>query len=509
MLRISAPWDSQPQEAIAPSSEGIASGLNIVLNPGAGLRNLLAHGPAITVNGNPTIAARPSGLAVGGFSGSNYLSFANPAGADRAASVFILMQNASTADQGGNTLTSGTGSGNQDAMPYGPSQTLYTGPLGAARWASNIAFPGSTSEMLKPWSLAVARKAGKSGTAWPEFRLYLNALLSATVTSSIADATPGATFALGVDTQTGNAYGGSIALFAMWDRELSANEIASLHANPWQLFASRTIWVPVSAATGGAYTITADAGAYVIGGQDAAIVKSRIVVADAGAYSLSGQDAALKVGHVLIADAGAYTISGQDAALLRGRVVAADAGAYALAGQDATLTYVTTAGAYTLTAEAGAYTLSGQDAALIRGRVVAADAGAYALAGQDATLTYALANAYTLTCEAGAYSLAGQNATFAFSGAATPVVATGGGIYPTPRRKTKQEIDADRKRLGILPDKPEVQTGIVETPKRPKITLEQLIGKPAADTHRADMERASAAHKLRKRRQDDDLLMMM
>ena len=90
-------------------------------------------------------------------------------------------------------------------------------------------------------------------------------------------------------------------------------------------------------------------------------------------------------------------------------------------------------------------------------------------------------------------------------------VASGGGIYPTPRRKTKQEIDADRKRLGILPDEPEVQTGIVETPapKRPTITLAQLIGKPAADTHRADMERASAAHKLRKRRQDDDLLMMM
>ena len=170
---------------------------------------------------------------------------------------------------------------------------------------------------------------------------------------------------------------------------------------------------------------------------------------------------------------------------------------------------VAASSAYTLTCEAGAYVLAGQDAALILGRVLVADAGAYALAGQDATLTYALPNAYTLTCDAGAYSLNGQDATFAFSGEIAPAVASGGGIYPTPRRKTRQEIDADRKRLGILPDEPEVQTGIVEVPKRPTITLAQLIGKPAADTHRADMERASAAHKLRKRRQDDDLLMMM
>ena len=92
--------------------------------------------------------------------------------------------------------------------------------------------------------------------------------------------------------------------------------------------------------------------------------------------------------YALTCDAGAYAIGGQDAALLRGRVLTADAGAYALAGQDAALTYTPGGSTYTLTCDAGAYVLGGQDAALIRGRVVIADAGAYSISGQDAALRW-------------------------------------------------------------------------------------------------------------------------
>ena len=284
----------------------------------------------------------------------------------------------------------------------------------------------------------------------------------------------------------GNTLNGPTApvlLVALLPYGLSRAQSLFLSANPWQLFEPlpKRIWAPASA--GGAYTVTADAGAYTIAGQDAALVRGRIVTADAGAYSLAGQDAALKVGHLITADAGAYSIAGQDATLLRGRVVTADPGAYAVAGQDATLNYVGAASTYTLTCDAGAYSLAGQAASLLLGRVMSAGAGAYALSGQDAAIRW--------------------------SGEPSAVVsAGGGGIWPEPRRRTKKEIEEQRIELGILPPE-EVQTGIVEVPKRPRISLEQLIGKPAADTHRADMERASAAHKLRKRRQDDDLLMMM
>lgn len=95
------------------------------------------------------------------------------------------------------------------------------------------------------------------------------------------------------------------------------------------------------ASSGGSYTLTCDAGAYTIAGQDADLRKSRIVVGDAGAYSLAGQDADLR----------------------KSKVLQGDAGAYVLAGQDATLTY-TPVGGYTLTCDAGAFVIGGQDATL-------------------------------------------------------------------------------------------------------------------------------------------------
>ena len=134
-----------------------------------------------------------------------------------------------------------------------------------------------------------------------------------------------------------------------------------------RLFKPRSIWVPVSAGGATGYTLTADAGAYTLSGQDATLLKTRVLTADAGSYAVGGQDASVLVGHKLTADAGAYSV----------------------AGQDATLTYVpVTPGSYTLTCDAGAYVLAGQDATLLRGRVVAADAGAYAISGADAELTF-------------------------------------------------------------------------------------------------------------------------
>lgn len=66
-----------------------------------------------------------------------------------------------------------------------------------------------------------------------------------------------------------------------------------------------------SSTAGGAYTLTADAGAYTLAGQDATL-KTRIVTADAGSYAVGGQDASVLVGHKLAADAGAYSVAGQD-----------------------------------------------------------------------------------------------------------------------------------------------------------------------------------------------------
>ena len=182
--------------------------------------------------------------------------------------------------------------------------------------------------------------------------------------------------------------GNGFSIFLAWNRALTAQEHAMIGANPWQIFQPLPSTLFAPAAAGGAYTLTADAGSYSLSGQDAALVKSRIVVADAGSYALAGQDAALLKSKLVTGDAGSYALAGQDATLVRNRVVTADPGAYTIAGQDATLTYTPVGSTYTLTCDAGSYALAGQDAALIRGRVVTADAGAYSISGQDATLTY-------------------------------------------------------------------------------------------------------------------------
>lgn len=95
-----------------------------------------------------------------------------------------------------------------------------------------------------------------------------------------------------------------------------------------------------SAGSSTAYTLTGDAGSYVLAGQDATFAVAYAVDGDAGGYAIAGQDATFSVGNALAGDAGAYTLD----------------------GQDATFTVTTGSTAYTLDGEAGAYVIAGQDA---------------------------------------------------------------------------------------------------------------------------------------------------
>ena len=153
------------------------------------------------------------------------------------------------------------------------------------------------------------------------------------------------------------------------------------------------------------------------------------------------------VNYSLTCDAGAYVLSGQAATLTRGYSLACDAGAYTLTGQDATLIY-----GHQLALDAGAYSLSGQDAILTRGYQLACDAGAYVLSGQDATLTYSPGGApvnYTLSCDAGAYVLTGQDADLVYTSR-----ATGGGVPKwnpyRPQGETEEQKRIRREAQGII-----------------------------------------------------------
>lgn len=95
------------------------------------------------------------------------------------------------------------------------------------------------------------------------------------------------------------------------------------------------------------------------------------------------------------------------------------------------------------------------------------------------------------------------------SDAAAQEVYGSTGYWPSPKRKTKREIDDERrKRLGLPV---EVLEAVAAAPvERRKVVLADLIGKPkAARITRVDLSEAITLHKRRKRQRDDEMLMLM
>jgi hypothetical protein len=98
-----------------------------------------------------------------------------------------------------------------------------------------------------------------------------------------------------------------------------------------------------------------------------AVTRVRMVVivaslsADAGAYAVAGQDATLRVTYALTADAGDYVVTGEDALLASSAptaTLALEAGSYAVTGQ--------AAGPFLMVADAGRYVIDGQPVQLTR-----------------------------------------------------------------------------------------------------------------------------------------------
>lgn len=197
------------------------------------------------------------------------------------------------------------------------------------------------------------------------------------------------------------------------------------------------------------YVLPADAGAHAMAGTSASLILGRKIAADGGAFAMAGQDAALTWAASLGAVAGSFSLSGQDADLVLGYVLAAIGGAYDLAGQDAGL--VTGHG---IAADGGVFSLAGSAAGLSLGRTVAADAGAFDMVGADAGLRWAA----KLVAEAGAYTFAGQDADLLHAVLALAAVLFPPNIVDASPRRWKVdaeriwEIDAPARRFKVDDD---------------------------------------------------------
>lgn len=157
----------------------------------------------------------------------------------------------------------------------------------------------------------------------------------------------------------------------------SAEDPGIFDAASGAAWASATILLrPASAFAG----VIAEAGLYVLTGQNAGTAWDRTLTAGQGSYSYTGQDASVFKGYVLLANQGSYSVAGQGAGTAWGHYLAAAQGDYALTGYDV----VTTAGNKIMAAGQGSYSYTGQAATTRRGYVMATIRGSYTITGYSA-----------------------------------------------------------------------------------------------------------------------------
>ncbi len=135
-----------------------------------------------------------------------------------------------------------------------------------------------------------------------------------------------------------------------------------------------------------AANVSAQVGAFALGGQAADLRVSHRLVADAGTFAEAGQNVSFGRGFPVVADVGDFALLGQDAGLHSGRRLAVDLGAFVETGQAASFRY------FNLAPAAGAFSLSGKAANLIAQALeLEAGVGAFGFSGQAVGFTITLA----------------------------------------------------------------------------------------------------------------------
>lgn len=135
---------------------------------------------------------------------------------------------------------------------------------------------------------------------------------------------------------TTNAYTDSsgVQLVLMWNRVLTASEMAEISAHPWQVFApfSRRIYsFDAGGATG--TSITPSTGAVNLSAEQAAVRQSVLLIPGVGAISLSGETAAVLYAQSIVPVTGAVAFTGQQPAVTQQLVAFPGAAAVSLTGQ--------------------------------------------------------------------------------------------------------------------------------------------------------------------------------
>jgi len=254
MLLLRKPWDSQPQEVVGvdwgnPLASRIVGG--VAIGSGTDVRLARLSGVPVRTVVSDGIAALGSTTGYVTTSGQRGLVGRSAGGtiATHHHTVVIIAHNVGNGfiydDAGGNTL----------AIKVESGQLAYR-----ASGATNL-FASATPTVPSTGRAVIGLYVGQFGGNQPTVRINGVTHTGSNTTQDSWVAPSYFTWFGSSFFPSANAFVGAGVVALVFSGQLTDAQIDSVGANPWQLFAPRSIWVPVSSSTSGtSYTISPSGG---------------------------------------------------------------------------------------------------------------------------------------------------------------------------------------------------------------------------------------------------------
>ena len=238
-------WTRQPQGVVPADPFWLSNGLVALVNGATNADHV--SGRLCTIVGSGT-TVNSDGVSPA-FAGASYLS-TPVTGVSGVAHTMIAVQYVSSYSS--NRIICGLG----DSGTSTNVSEIYVSTFGFLNYLDIAS--GSVAQVLGATSVAVNTRyvfavVSRQTTLRETYR---NGVFESSINTSLAFPTNLNTFNVGVERYNGSLAGyfvGSIPIAAVFNRALTAAEIASISANPWQLFAplSRPVFAPSAAVVGG------------------------------------------------------------------------------------------------------------------------------------------------------------------------------------------------------------------------------------------------------------------
>lgn len=244
--RILLPWDSQPQEPVGIDWDNpLTRGLVLAWTPAhivepttgvAWLRGRATKAGGIGLSTDPTA----SGV---------YYELPAPSSAaaplasrlDLSALTVACIAQQPTETNTGRAFVRGHGSGTP-AWSIGLNGGSFDGPYASFGATTFGPSSGDATMVGRPHVVSMSGD-GATAELWYDGRLFTSGAY--TPPTYAYDAANHRTWIVGSNGVGAGAGTENYGAF-IWNRPLSADEHRAFHANPWQIFAPRSIWVPVS-----------------------------------------------------------------------------------------------------------------------------------------------------------------------------------------------------------------------------------------------------------------------